>query len=50
VDVSIESAGPGYAVQLALSLAGEAEIAAPAHAREALRDEVARALRLPEEA
>jgi predicted DNA-binding transcriptional regulator YafY len=49
VDVSIESAGPGYAVQLALSLAGEAEIAAPAHAREALRDEVARALRLPEE-
>jgi proteasome accessory factor B len=50
VDVSIESAGPGYAVQLALSLAGEAEIAAPTHAREALRDEVARALRLPEEA
>jgi proteasome accessory factor B len=49
VDVSVESAGPGYAVQLALSLAGEAEIAAPAHAREALRDEVARALRLPEE-
>jgi len=45
VDVSIESAGTGYAVQLALSLAGEAEIAAPEHAREALRDEVARALR-----
>ncbi|HZR08419.1 MAG TPA: WYL domain-containing protein [Myxococcales bacterium] len=50
VDVSIESAGTGYAVQLALSLAGEAEIAAPAHAREALRDEVARALRRGEEA
>ncbi len=48
-DVSIESAGTGYAVQLALSLAGEAEIAAPAHAREALRDEVARALRRGEE-
>jgi len=46
VDVFIESAGPGYAVQLALSLAGEAEIAAPAHARDALRDEVERALRL----
>jgi len=45
IDVEIESAGSGYAVQLALSLAGEAEIAAPAHAREALRDEVARALR-----
>ena len=49
VDVSIESAGTGYAVQLALSLAGEAEIAAPPHAREALRDEVARALRRGEE-
>ncbi len=48
-DVSIESVGTGYAVQLALSLAGEAEIAAPAHAREALRDEVARALRRGEE-
>jgi proteasome accessory factor C len=45
VDVSIESAGTGYAVQLALSLAGEAEIAVPEHARDALRDEVARALR-----
>ena len=45
VDVSIESAGTDYAVQLALSFAGEAEIAAPQHAREALRDEVARALR-----
>ncbi len=44
VDVSIESAGTGYAVQLALSFAGEAEIAAPKHARDALRDEVARAL------
>jgi predicted DNA-binding transcriptional regulator YafY len=49
VDVSIESAGTGYAVQLALSLAGEAVIATPAHAREALRDEVARALRRAEE-
>jgi len=46
VDVFIESAGSGYAVQLALSLAGEAEIAAPPHARDALRDEVERALRL----
>jgi proteasome accessory factor B len=46
VDVFIESAGSGYAVQLALSLAGEAEIAAPAHARDALRDEVERALRI----
>jgi predicted DNA-binding transcriptional regulator YafY len=45
VDVSIVSAGSGYAVQLALSLAGEAEIAAPQHARDALRDEVERALR-----
>ncbi len=47
-DVSIESAGTGYAVQLALSFAGEAEIAAPRHAREALRDEVERALRQQE--
>ena len=45
VDVSIVSAGSGYAVQLALSLAGEAEIAAPQSARDALRDEVERALR-----
>jgi len=49
VDVLIESAGTGYAVQLALSLAGEAEIAAPQHAREALRDEVERALRRMED-
>ena len=48
VDVSIESAGTGYAVQLALSFAGEAEIAAPQHARDALRDEVLRALRRQE--
>lgn len=48
-DASIDSAGAGYAVQLALSLAGEAEIAAPEHARAALRDEVARALRRSEE-
>jgi proteasome accessory factor C len=49
VDVLIETAGHGYAVQLALSLAGEAEIAAPGHAREALRDEAERALRKMEE-
>ncbi|HMC34534.1 MAG TPA: WYL domain-containing protein, partial [Myxococcales bacterium] len=49
VDVSIESAGTGYAVQLALSLAGEAEIAGPQQAREALRDEVERALRRSQE-
>ena len=48
-EVLIESAGTGYAVQLALSFAGEAEIAAPAHAREALRSEVERALRRPSE-
>jgi proteasome accessory factor B len=44
VDVSIESAGSQYAVSLALSLAGEAEIVEPREAREALRDEVARTL------
>ena len=44
LDVSIESAGSRYAVSLALSLAGEAEIAGPPEAREALRDEVARTL------
>jgi proteasome accessory factor B len=44
-DVVVESAGPAYAVALALSLAGEAEIAAPQDAREALRDEAQRALR-----
>jgi predicted DNA-binding transcriptional regulator YafY len=49
VDVSIESAGTGYAVQLALSLAGEAEIAGPRQARDALRDEVERALRRSQE-
>src|SRR5438067_456379 len=49
VDVLIESAGTGYAVQLALSLAGEAEIVAPEHARVALRDEVERALRRTED-
>jgi predicted DNA-binding transcriptional regulator YafY len=43
-DVSIESASPGYAVGLALSLAGEAEIAGPQPARDALRDEAERAL------
>ena len=40
----IESAGSQYAVSLALSLAGEAEIVDPPEAREALRDEVARTL------
>ena len=49
MDVSIESAGTGYAVQLALSLAGEAEIAGPQQAREALRDEVERALQRSQE-
>ena len=44
LDVSIESAGSQYAVSLALSLAGEAEIVGPPEAREALRDEVARML------
>jgi proteasome accessory factor C len=41
VDVSIESAGSQYAVSLALSLAGEAEIVSPPEAREALREAVA---------
>jgi len=45
VDAAIESAGPAYAVSVALSLAGEAEIAGPDGARAALRDEVERALR-----
>jgi|GEM_PF-171802 len=45
VQVSIESAGSGYAVSLALSFVGEAEIVAPLEAREALRAEVERALR-----
>ncbi len=44
-DVSIESAGSAYAVSLALSFAGEAEIIAPPEARDALRAEVERALR-----
>ncbi|HET7789051.1 MAG TPA: WYL domain-containing protein [Myxococcales bacterium] len=44
-DVVIESEGPAYAVGLALSFAGEAEIAAPPQARDALRDEAERALR-----
>ena len=43
-DVQIESSGPGYAVSLALSFAGEAEIAAPDQSRQALRDEVRRML------
>ena len=45
VDVTVESAGPSWAVSLALSLAGEAEIVAPDDARAALRDEVEKALR-----
>ncbi len=44
-DVVIESEGASYAVGLALSFAGEAEIAAPQEARDALRDEAERALR-----
>lgn len=44
-DVQIESSSPGYAVSLALSFAGEVEIAAPDEARAALREEVERALR-----
>ena len=43
-DVWIESAGTAYAVSLALSLAGEAEIAGPEEARAALLDETRRAL------
>ena len=44
VDVGIESAGLAYAVSLALSFAGEAEIVSPPEAREALRAEVDRTL------
>jgi proteasome accessory factor B len=44
-DAWIETAGSAYAVSLALSLAGEAEIVAPEEARNALRDEVERTLR-----
>lgn len=43
-EVAIESAGSAYAVSLALSYAGEAEIVAPQEARDALRAEVERAL------
>ena len=43
-DVWIESAGTAYAVSLALSLAGEAEIVGPQEARDALRAEVERTL------
>jgi predicted DNA-binding transcriptional regulator YafY len=43
-DVWIESAGTAYAVSLALSLAGEAEIVGPKEARDALRAEVERTL------
>ena len=43
-DVVIESAGTAYAVSLALSFAGEAEIVSPPEAREALRAEVQRTL------
>ncbi len=43
-EVVIESAGTAYAVSLALSFAGEAEIVSPPEAREALRGEVERTL------
>ena len=43
-EATIDSAGSGYAVSLALSLAGEAEVTAPPEARLALRDEVRRTL------
>jgi proteasome accessory factor C len=43
-ETTIESAGVAYAVQLALSFAGEAEVIAPPEAREAVRDAAARAL------
>lgn len=43
-EASIESAGSAYAVSLALSFAGEAEVIAPPDARRALRDEVRRTL------
>ncbi|MGE5048408.1 MAG: helix-turn-helix transcriptional regulator [Deltaproteobacteria bacterium] len=45
VDAVIETEGTAYAVEVALSYAGEAEIAAPQVARAALRDEAERALR-----
>ena len=44
VEVAIETAGMGYAVSLALSFAGAAEIVDPPEARAALRAEVERAL------
>jgi proteasome accessory factor C len=43
-EATVDSAGTAYAVSLALSLAGEAEVIDPPEARAALRDEVARAL------
>ena len=42
-EVTIDAAGSAWAVSLALSFAGEVEIAAPAEVRAALREEVARA-------
>ena len=42
-EVTIDAAGSAWAVSLALSFAGEVEIAAPAEARAALREEVTRA-------
>ena len=44
VEIAIESAGPAYAVSLALGFAGEAEVIDPPSARAAMRDEVARTL------
>lgn len=43
-EVVIDTAGTAYAVSLALSFAGEAEIVSPPDAREALRSEVERTL------
>jgi predicted DNA-binding transcriptional regulator YafY len=43
-EASIDSAGSAYAVSLALSFAGEAEVISPPEARAALRDEVRRTL------
>ena len=44
VEIAIESAGPQYAVSLALGFAGEAEIVEPPAARAAMREEVERTL------
>ena len=44
VEIAIESAGPQYAVALALGCAGEAEIVEPPAARAAMREEVERTL------